>query len=207
MISSSAERQASATAGEATMTVPEPLTRADQARQTRQRILDTASRLFSEHSYEGTTLQQIADEMGVTKAAVYYHFPTKAEIFTEIVVPEFQAMDALLDIAETKRSRAERTRVIIAGLVDMLVAQRDAIRILQANPSIRVQPGASADSFEGMRDRAVTVLYGEHPTPDQRAALYINLSVAVAVPALADLPADVLRATLTRVCTRLFKTG
>jgi AcrR family transcriptional regulator len=191
------------------MTVPEPLTRttrAEQARQTRQRILDTAGRLFSERSYEGTTLQEIADEMGVTKAAVYYHFPTKAEIFSAIVVPEFQAMDALLDLAETKRSRAERIRVVIAGLVDMLVAQREAIRILQANPGIDIQPQNDTASFDAMRERAVAVLYGDHPTPDQRAALHITVGVASAVPALADLPTDVLRDTLTRACTRLFKT-
>jgi hypothetical protein len=133
-------------------------------------------------------------------------FRTKAEIFTAIVVPEFQAMNDLLDLAETKRSRAERTRIIVAGLVDMLVAQREAIAIMQANPSIRVQPGTDTSAYEGMRERAGTVLHGEHPTPDQRAALYINLAVAIAVPTLADLPADVLRETLTRTCTRLFKT-
>ncbi|MHA6764165.1 TetR/AcrR family transcriptional regulator [Streptacidiphilus sp. PAMC 29251] len=189
------------------MTDPEPLTRAEQARQTRQRILDTAGRLFSERSYEGTTLQQIADEMGVTKAAVYYYFPTKAEILTAIVVPEFQAMDDLLDVAETKRSRAERIRVVVAGLVDMLVAQREALSILHANPSIKVVPGTDTASFEAMRERAVTVLYGDDPTPDQRAALYITVGVAAAVPSLADLPTEVLRETLTRACTRLFKTG
>jgi AcrR family transcriptional regulator len=189
------------------MTVSEPLTRADQARQTRQRILDTAGRLFSEHSYEGTSLQQIAEETGLTKAAVYYHFRTKAEIFSAIVVPEFQAMNDLLDLAETKRSRAERTRVVIKGLVDLLVAQREAIRILQANPAIKARPGTDSSSYDGIRDRAVTVLYGEHPTPDQRAALYVSMAVAMAVPALADLPTEALRDTLTGLCTRLFRTG
>jgi AcrR family transcriptional regulator len=186
-----------------TMTVPEPLTRAEQARQTRQRILDTAGRLFSEHGYEGATLQQIADEMGVTKAAVYYYFRTKAEIFNAIVVPEFQAMNDLLDVAETKRSRAERTRVIVTGLVDMLVAQREALTILQANPAIEIKPEADTASFDAMRERGVAVLYGDDPTPDQRAALYVTVGLAAAVPSLGDLPTEVLRDTLTRTCTRL----
>jgi AcrR family transcriptional regulator len=189
------------------MTVSEPLTRAEQARQTRQRILDTAGRLFAEQGYEGTTLQQIADRMGVTKAAVYYYFHTKAEIFSAIVVPEFKAMNELLDAAETKRSRAERTRLVIAGLVEMLVAQRDALGILQANPAISVHVDAEIASFDQMRDRAIRVLFGDDPTPDQRAALYVTTAVAVVVPALADLPADVLRDTLTRTCTRLLRTG
>jgi AcrR family transcriptional regulator len=185
--------------------VTAPQTRAEQARQTRRRILDTARRLFSERSYDGITLQQIADEMGVTKAAVYYHFHTKAEILRAIVVPEFRALNDLLDVIETKRSRAERVRLLITGLVDMLVAQREALSILAANPALNLEIGATAASFEGMRDRAITVLYGERPTPDQRAAVYMNIAVASAVPALADLPAEVLRDTLTRACERLFK--
>jgi AcrR family transcriptional regulator len=130
----------------------------------------------------------------VTKAAVYYYFRAKAEIFRAIVVPEFQAMNDLLDVTETKRSRAERTRLIITGLVDMLVAQREALGILQANPSINIQLEADAPSFEAMRERAIRVLYGDNPTPDQRVALYITIGVAVsvAVPALADLSAEVL---------------
>jgi len=186
------------------MTDTGPVTRAEQARQTRQRIIDTARRMFAEHGYDATTLQQIADEMGVTKAAVYYYFRTKAEIFREIVVPEFRAMNDLLDRVETVRSRSERVKLVITGLVDMLMAQRAALAILQANPSIDIRIDSDNGSFEAMRDRALTVLYGENPTPDQRAALYINIAIAVAVPALADLPDDVLRDTLTRACTRLF---
>ncbi|MCU1645244.1 MAG: hypothetical protein JWN03_5519 [Nocardia sp.] len=179
-------------------------TRAEQARQTRQRIIDTARSMFSERGYEATTLQQIADEMGLTKAAVYYYFRTKAEIFREIVVPEFRAMNELLDRAETVRSRPKRVQLVIAGMVDMLVAQREALAILQANPAIDVRIDSDNGSFESMRDRALVVLYGDNPSPDQRAALYINIAIAVAVPALADIPDDILRETLTRACTRLF---
>ena len=55
-------------------------TRAAQAERTRQQILETAQRLFAEHGYDATSLQMIADEMGLTKAAVYYHFPAKVDI-------------------------------------------------------------------------------------------------------------------------------
>ena len=40
----------------------------------RARVLDAALKLFSEHGFDGTTIQQIADMLGVTKAALYYHF-------------------------------------------------------------------------------------------------------------------------------------
>jgi AcrR family transcriptional regulator len=47
---------------------------------TRERILDVALDLFVEKGYEQTSLREIAERLGVTKAALYYHFPSKADI-------------------------------------------------------------------------------------------------------------------------------
>ena len=44
------------------------------------RILVAALDLFAEHGVSGTSLQMIADALGVTKAAVYHQFKTKDEI-------------------------------------------------------------------------------------------------------------------------------
>jgi AcrR family transcriptional regulator len=180
-------------------------TRMEQARQTRQGIVDTAQRLFAEHGYEGASLGDIAAEMGLTKAAVYYHFPSKADILRAVLRPTFLAVSDLLDVAETKRSRAERMRVIVNGLVDMLVAQREALSVMAANPAADPDRGNEAE-FDAMRRRAITLLYGENPTTDQRAALHLTIAVARAVPDLAYLPTETLRETLVRACTRLLKT-
>jgi AcrR family transcriptional regulator len=51
-----------------------------QGERTRERILDVALKLFSEQGYEGTSLREIAGRLGVTKAALYYHFKSKEEI-------------------------------------------------------------------------------------------------------------------------------
>jgi AcrR family transcriptional regulator len=47
---------------------------------TRQRILDVALDLFNEHGYDKTSLREIADALGFTKAALYYHFERKEDI-------------------------------------------------------------------------------------------------------------------------------
>ena len=47
---------------------------------TKQRILDVALDLFTEQGYDGTSLRQIAEQLGVTKAALYYHFESKEDI-------------------------------------------------------------------------------------------------------------------------------
>ncbi len=47
---------------------------------TRERILDAALDLFIEKGFDGTSLREIAERLGVTKAALYYHFESKDDI-------------------------------------------------------------------------------------------------------------------------------
>src|ERR1035437_8458412 len=84
-------------------------TRAAQADRTRQQILETAQRLFTDLGYDATSLQMIADEMGLTKAAVYYHFRAKSDILHAAMLPGIQRLEALLDEARAvRRGRGPR---------------------------------------------------------------------------------------------------
>lgn len=47
-------------------------------------IMDTAQRLFMEQGYDGTSMQNIMDETGLSKGAIYHHFSSKEEIFETI---------------------------------------------------------------------------------------------------------------------------
>jgi len=51
---------------------------------TRERILDIALELFTEQGYEKTSLRQIAERLGFSKAAIYYHFASKEDILIEL---------------------------------------------------------------------------------------------------------------------------
>src|SRR5437764_3916998 len=59
---------------------------------TRQLILQTAQRLFEERGYDATSLRQIAEAVGMTKAAVYYHYPAKEDLLLELTRPMLDAM-------------------------------------------------------------------------------------------------------------------
>ena len=52
---------------------------------TKERILDEALKLFAQSGYVGTSMNDIADRLGVTKAALYKHYTSKQEIFDSIV--------------------------------------------------------------------------------------------------------------------------
>src|SRR6201747_3109732 len=51
---------------------------------TRERILDVALELFNEQGYDKTSLREISERLGVTKAALYYHFERKEDILLEL---------------------------------------------------------------------------------------------------------------------------
>ncbi len=53
---------------------------APETASTRERILNVALELFTEKGYDGASLREIAESLGVTKAAIYYHFASKDDI-------------------------------------------------------------------------------------------------------------------------------
>lgn len=54
-------------------------------KKTKERIIETALRLFAANGFSGTSMQDIASELGITKAALYKHFSGKQEILDSII--------------------------------------------------------------------------------------------------------------------------
>jgi len=64
---------------------------------TRERIKQVALELFTEQGYEGTSLREIAERLGVTKAALYYHFKSKEEIVHAFVEDRLAATEQMIE--------------------------------------------------------------------------------------------------------------
>ena len=89
--------------GETDMEHTAPTPRTD----TRSRAQKVALELFAEQGYEKTSLREIAERLGVTKAALYYHFKSKEDIVHSFTDDYFAELDALLDWAK-EQPRGER---------------------------------------------------------------------------------------------------
>jgi AcrR family transcriptional regulator len=70
------------------MTEPQgaPGKRAAQGRATRGQLIEVATRLFAEHGYEGTSIESVLSAAGVSRGALYHHFPGKEALFEAVVV-------------------------------------------------------------------------------------------------------------------------
>ncbi|MBE0690797.1 MAG: TetR family transcriptional regulator, partial [Anaerolineae bacterium] len=56
----------------------------EEAELTRQAVLAAALKVFSRQGYAATRLEEIADEAGVTRGAIYWHFKNKADLYIEL---------------------------------------------------------------------------------------------------------------------------
>jgi len=108
---------------------------------TRERIQAIAVRLFAERGYDNTSLREIAEELGVTKAALYYHFKTKEELVTSLVGDMVRGLDAIIDWAagqpatpETRREVVRRFHALAFGRDDDF--NRDLQRFMQTNQQV-----------------------------------------------------------------------
>src|ERR1700730_12241045 len=66
-------------------------------RDTRAQVQQVALELFAEQGYEKTSLREIAERLGVTKAALYYHFKSKEDIVHSFADDYFGQINALIE--------------------------------------------------------------------------------------------------------------
>jgi AcrR family transcriptional regulator len=178
-------------------------TRAVQAEQTKQQILDTAKRLFAELGYDATSLQMIADEMGLTKAAVYYHFRAKSDILHAALLPGIQRLEALLDEAAGIRGRRARIEHLINGFTDFLVENRHYAAMAATDPAAK--RNRLDDKATTLRQRAPTLLFGDNPTGAERLAFDVLFFIPDCLPDLADLTDEELREALQTTMLRTLR--
>jgi len=180
-------------------------TRAAQAERTRRAVLDTARRLFVEQGYDATSLQLIADTMGVRKANVYYYFRTKLAILEALLDTNVTALTALLDAAEGIRGRRARAEFLVDGFVgEVVAAHRTVAPMSRTDPIVRRHEGISR-RLDELAERGLRLLFGDEPTPDEQAAYWLLSDLRPATSRLTDLPDDELRATLRRLCLRVLR--
>src|SRR5215510_4951195 len=98
------------------------------------RIIDAALALFAEHGISGTSLQMIADALGVTKAAVYHQYDTKDAIVLAVARVVLARLEAAVTAAEAERFTARARETLIAAMVDLAVERRGMASVLQRDP-------------------------------------------------------------------------
>ncbi|OMC13040.1 TetR family transcriptional regulator [Mycolicibacter heraklionensis] len=170
------------------------------------RILDAALQLIGENGVGGTSLQMIADLIGVTKAAVYHQFKTKEEIVVALTERELGELEEALEVAEAEQSRPRAREVLLDGVIDMAVRRRGAASTLQFDPVI-VRLLAEHQPFQQFIARLYGVLVGDAGDDAVVSAAMLSGAIAVGVmhPLVGGIDDDTLRAQLLRLTKRFIE--
>jgi AcrR family transcriptional regulator len=168
------------------------------------RVITAALDLFARHGVGGTSLQMIADEIGVTKAAVYHQYKTKDEIILAAAESELKRLEAVIKVAEKESSRKRARDSLVAGIVDLAVDRGRSASTILSDPVI-IGFFADHDGFRNVMHRLRHILVGEDAGPQARvrtAMLIAAVSGVVMHPFVADLDDDLVRAELLRLARR-----
>jgi AcrR family transcriptional regulator len=159
------------------MTRPRDGRRADTRQpDTKQRILDIAGELFARQGYTGTSIADIARELGTTTAALYYHFPSKSAILGGLLAVPLTAYTRLLDSLDSGGATAED---LLGAIADITADSRDMAVIFDRDPAALalIDQQLPRPSKE-LTEQTVAALAG--PDPDRAALIRANAALAVA---------------------------
>ena len=98
--------------------------------ETERAFIDVATRLFAERGYNGTSVADIARELGLTTASLYYHISGKQELLLRVLetgIAEF--LHRLEDIAAEKVDPVRRLRLAIENHLSFVLSRRDAVAV------------------------------------------------------------------------------
>lgn len=106
---------------------------------TRKNIIDTARSLFSESSYLGVSMSDIAEKLDITKAALYYHFPGKEEIYNAVLDEVLNDINAALTEALKEKTLDRRLYKVIKNYLDLGLKEKNIIKatLLSGEPTVR----------------------------------------------------------------------
>ena len=145
---------------------------------TRQRIQSVALELFAEQGYDKTSLREIAERLGVTKAALYYHFKSKEDIVASLVEDYFGQIDDLVAWGKTLPRTPESRAQVLDRYYRIVADGSGVFRMLQHNQA-SVNSLAHAKNRNLFRER-MDALVGLLTEPDAPLAAQLRAAVALA---------------------------
>lgn len=111
-------------------TVVEPSS--TKAERTRAAILSTAEDLFSRQGYAATRLEDVAEALGLTRAALFYYYGDKQKLYDAMLADAFGGLASKLEVvlAAEKNTVVERIEMAVEAWIDTIIARPTLARLI-----------------------------------------------------------------------------
>ncbi|MEU4539980.1 TetR/AcrR family transcriptional regulator [Streptosporangium sp. NPDC023825] len=136
---------------------------------TKTRIQEAARELFLRQGVQNTSLKHIADRLGITKPALYYHFDSREDLVRSIVQPFMDELEAFTAEREPGDARA-----LLEDYFDLIWRHREELMMVLRAPAML----AELDLVERMwrwRKQLTTLLLG--PAPSTAAQIHATVAL------------------------------
>ena len=118
---------------------------------TRQAILDCAERIFADHGYAATRLEDVAADVGIRRPSIVYYFSGKQQLYDEVESSIFAAMHIFVEQRLATVSKPmDRLLALLDAWLDFLIARPTAARIIQRLVADHAPRGDNPVEFSGL---------------------------------------------------------
>jgi len=194
-----------------TMSSAMGITAAPPGPRTRDRILDAALELFAEKGYEATSMREIAEQLGITKPALYYHFDSKEGIVRALLADIETQVEELVEWTRIQPAGPDLRRRVLERWTEIMQAHGMTVfRFVIANRQVVHEISPDRSGIHECMGELYRLLAGPEATVEEQLRLrmaMMSINMAGFVGAGIDAPDEEILATARRLALELMPSG
>jgi TetR/AcrR family transcriptional regulator len=101
-----------------------------RGKKTREKILKVATKLFAKYGFSGTSMDEIAERVGIRKASLYHHFSSKQEIYEELIERVFAEIIKIFQVSFSSGDILKDAENFISKIMNFILQNEDYVKIL-----------------------------------------------------------------------------
>jgi AcrR family transcriptional regulator len=175
-------------------------------RSTRERVLDEALDLFIEKGFDNASLRELAERMGFTKAALYYHFPSKADILIALHQRMHSLIDEPLELLGEGPVATDVYETFLNACLELMEANEKLFVLHRVNHAAitTVHMEGHEGAHQELEERARKMFSEPSLSADQRLRMAAAFAVAFMTPMVATslFPDGIPQGTVVADCLR-----
>ncbi|WP_410871765.1 TetR/AcrR family transcriptional regulator [Nocardia sp. A7] len=145
---------------------------------TKQAIRDAAVSLFAAKGFEQTSLREVADVVGITKASLYYHYASKLDLLLAIIDPIIDHMRGIVEDIDAVPYDDEGIRAVLRTYLRGMIRHRDAGALCVRDTAAIVN--AIADRYPDLMEPTRELrLWLAGPDPTRASTLRASAAIEV----------------------------
>lgn len=117
-----------------------------------ERILETALSRFEAYGYASTSLRDIADELGLTKAALYYHFPAKSDMVKRLLMPVEEQLTSTFSHLTSDPHDLSSVRKVMEAYLQVYIDHQRVMRWLTNDVTAEIDRQSHVKGRRRLRD-------------------------------------------------------